>query len=128
MTFFISLLQKDYGCSAQPPPKRELVRECSHGETSTEFADDFPHFWPDWACFRAFALAAGVPSCLQAHAAQSGPAARTTENYQGHLVQKLTLARAFGDQLESGAGKAHLFRGSTVSDHTVMGLAFADHP
>ena len=31
-----------YGRSAQPPPKRELMRECSHGETSAECAADFP--------------------------------------------------------------------------------------
>jgi hypothetical protein len=31
--------------------------------------------------------------------------------HQVHLIQELTLARALGDQLESGAGKAHLFHG-----------------
>jgi len=41
--------------------------------------------------------------------------------HQVHLIKELTLARAFGDQLESGAGKAHLFHGSTVSDRTGMG-------
>jgi hypothetical protein len=49
-------------------------------------------------------------------------------NHQVHLIEELTLARALGDQLESGAGKAHLFHDSTVSDHAVMGLTFADHP
>ena len=29
-------------------------------------------------------------------------------NHQIHLIEELTLARAFGDQLESGARKAHL--------------------
>lgn len=48
--------------------------------------------------------------------------------HQVHLIKELTLARALGDQLESGAGKAHLFHGSTVADHIVMGLTFADLP
>ena len=49
-------------------------------------------------------------------------------NHQIHLVQKLTLARAFGDQLESSLGKTHLFHGSTVSDQTANRLTFADLP
>jgi hypothetical protein len=49
-------------------------------------------------------------------------------DHQVHLVKKFTLARAFGDQLESGVRKAHLFHGSTVSDQAVNGLTFADHP
>ena len=49
-------------------------------------------------------------------------------NHQIHLVQKLTLTRALGGQLESGVGKAHLFHDATVSDHAVTGLTFADHP
>ena len=49
-------------------------------------------------------------------------------DHQVHLVQKLTLARALGDQLESAVGKAHLLHGSTVSDQAVTGLTFADHP
>jgi hypothetical protein len=32
------------GRSAQPRPKRELMREYSHGETSAEFAAYFRHF------------------------------------------------------------------------------------
>ena len=49
-------------------------------------------------------------------------------DHQVHLVKKLTLARALGDQLESGVGKAHLFHGSTVSDQAISGLTFADLP
>jgi hypothetical protein len=49
-------------------------------------------------------------------------------NHQIHLVQKRTFAGAFGDQLESRVGKAHLFHGSTVSNQTVTGLTFAGHP
>jgi len=49
-------------------------------------------------------------------------------NHQIHLVQKLALARALGDQFESGVGKAHLFHGSNVSDQTVNRLTFADLP
>jgi hypothetical protein len=66
-------------------------------------------------------LARGRMRCNQRQ--QLGP-----RDHQVHLIQELTFARAFGDQLESGAGKAHLFHGSTVSDHAVMGLTFADRP
>ena len=47
-------------------------------------------------------------------------------DHQVHLDQKLTLARALGDQLESVGGKAHLFHDSTVSDQAVSGLTSAD--
>jgi hypothetical protein len=40
---------------------------------------------------------------------------QVTRNQQIHLFQKFTHARSLSDQLESGAGKAHLFHGSTVS-------------
>ena len=45
----------NYGWSAQPPPNRELMLECSHGETSNEFFANFPVFWPIRACFGALA-------------------------------------------------------------------------
>lgn len=49
-------------------------------------------------------------------------------NHQVHLVKKFTLARALGDQLEFGVGKAPFHHGSTVSDQAVTGLTFEDHP
>ena len=49
-------------------------------------------------------------------------------DHKVHLVQKLTLARALGDQLESTVGKAHLFHALTVSDQVFKGLTFAERP
>jgi hypothetical protein len=42
------------------PPKRELKRERSHGETDFEFAADSPSFRPSWPSFRGLARAAGA--------------------------------------------------------------------
>ncbi|MDP2993576.1 MAG: hypothetical protein Q8N46_00470, partial [Anaerolineales bacterium] len=38
-----------------------------------------------------------------------------------HLIQKLTLARSLGHNLESGGSKADLFHVATVSDSGMVG-------
>ena len=44
-----------------------------------------------------------------------------------HLVQKFTLARAFGDKFESGGGKADLFH-LNLTLETLNWVTFADVP
>lgn len=69
------------------------------------------------------------PACLARRRMWRNQRQQISPRYhQVHLVQKHTLARAFGDQLESGLGKSHLFHGSNVSDLAVSGLTFADFP
>ena len=53
---------------------------------------------------------------------------RSLGGNQVHFVQKNTLARVLGGQLESSVGKAHLFHGSSASDQAVKWLTFAELP
>jgi hypothetical protein len=48
-------------------------------------------------------------------------------NHQVHLIQKLTLARALGDKLESGGGKADLFH-LNLTHEALNWVTFADVP